>query len=148
MERGQQNRLVAGCRSGQPAKFYAATQTIDEARHAELYARFLQEKIGVVYPISEDLKSLLNSTLADSRWDMPHLGMQVLIEGLALAAFGALRDVTTAGLLPWRRPSTCGFTARSSCPSHPPLTSTYALRGSIAGRRRPLCVRAPRISGP
>ncbi|TYB68897.1 ferritin-like domain-containing protein [Nonomuraea sp. PA05] len=80
------------------SKFYAATQTMDEARHAETYARFLQEKVGLAYPINEHLKSLLDSTLSDSRWDMPYLGMQVLIEGLALAAFGVMRDITTKPL--------------------------------------------------
>jgi hypothetical protein len=80
------------------AKFYAATQTMDEARHAELYARFLHEKIGLVYPINDQLQALLKDTLTDSRWDMPYLGMQVLIEGLALAAFGVLRDFTTKPL--------------------------------------------------
>ncbi len=76
------------------SKFYAATQTMDEARHAETYARFLQEKVGLLYPINEHLKALLDDTLSDKRWDMPYLGMQVLIEGLALAAFGLLRDMT------------------------------------------------------
>ncbi|MFC5819843.1 ferritin-like domain-containing protein [Nonomuraea harbinensis] len=80
------------------SKFYAATQTMDEARHAETYARFLQEKVGLAYPINPYLKSLLESTLSDSRWDMPYLGMQVLIEGLALAAFGVMRDITTKPL--------------------------------------------------
>ena len=80
------------------SKFYAATQTMDEARHAETYARFLQEKIGLLYPINDNLSKLLAETLTDSRWDMPYLGMQVLIEGLALAAFGMLRDMTTKPL--------------------------------------------------
>jgi hypothetical protein len=80
------------------SKFYAATQTMDEARHAETYARFLQEKVGMLYPINTHLKALLDDTLSDSRWDMPYLGMQVLIEGLALAAFGLLRDMTTKPL--------------------------------------------------
>ena len=80
------------------SKFYAATQTMDEARHAETYARFLQEKVQLVYPINPSLKALLDDTLSDSRWDMPYLGMQVLIEGLALAAFGLLRDMTTQPL--------------------------------------------------
>ncbi len=31
------------------AKFYAATQTMDEARHVEAFSRFLQEKVGLVY---------------------------------------------------------------------------------------------------
>lgn len=75
------------------AKFYAATQTMDEARHVETFSRFLQEKAELVYPINKHLTALLEDTLRDSRWDMPYLGMQVLIEGLALAAFGVLRDL-------------------------------------------------------
>jgi len=76
------------------AKFYAATQTMDEARHVETFAKFLQDKVGMVYPVNTNLTALLEDTLRDSRWDMPYLGMQVLIEGLALAAFGVLRDLT------------------------------------------------------
>jgi hypothetical protein len=74
------------------AKFYAATQTMDEARHVEVYARLLHEKFNLVYPITPGLKSLLENVLTDSRWDMAFLGMQVLIEGLALAAFQRIRD--------------------------------------------------------
>jgi len=100
---GEQGAMVCAARIVESApdldaKFYAATQTMDEARHAELYARFLHEKIGLVYPINDQLQALLADTLNDSRWDMPYLGMQVLIEGLALAAFGLLRDVTTQPL--------------------------------------------------
>jgi acyl carrier protein phosphodiesterase len=97
---GEQGAMICSARIVESvpdldAKFYASTQTMDEARHAETYARFLQEKIQLVYPINPHLQSLLASTLSDSRWDMPYLGMQVLIEGLALAAFGLLRDTTT-----------------------------------------------------
>lgn len=81
------------------AKFYAATQTMDEARHVETFSRFLQEKIGLVYPINKNLTALLDDTLSDSRWDMPYLGMQVLVEGLALAAFGVQRDLAAPGSL-------------------------------------------------
>jgi para-aminobenzoate N-oxygenase AurF len=100
---GEQGAMICSARivEGVPdldAKFYASTQTMDEARHAETYARFLQEKIQLVYPINPYLQQLLASTLNDSRWDMPYLGMQVLIEGLALAAFGLLRDTTTVAL--------------------------------------------------
>ena len=96
---GEQGAMICSARIVESvpdldAKFYAATQTMDEARHAETYARFLQEKVGLLYPINEHLKSLLDDTLTDKRWDMPYLGMQVLIEGLALAAFGLLRDMT------------------------------------------------------
>ncbi len=75
------------------SKFYAATQAMDEARHVELFSRFMKEKVGLFYPVNPDLAELLADALADSRWDMPYLGMQVLIEGLALAAFGVHRDI-------------------------------------------------------
>jgi hypothetical protein len=74
------------------AKFYAATQVVDEARHVEAYSRLLHEKFELAYPVSPPLKSLLEDVLTDSRWDMTYLGMQVLIEGLALAAFASIRD--------------------------------------------------------
>jgi len=100
---GEQGAMICAARIVESvpdldAKFYSATQTMDEARHAEMYGRFLHEKIGMVYPINDQLQSLLSDTLTDSRWDMPYLGMQVLIEGLALAAFGLLRDTTTKPL--------------------------------------------------
>jgi hypothetical protein len=81
------------------SKFYAATQVMDEARHVELYARFLDEKVGMYYPVNQDLATLLEEALTDSRWDLPYLGMQVLIEGLALAAFGLYRDMSTTPLV-------------------------------------------------
>jgi hypothetical protein len=81
------------------SKFYAATQTMDEARHVELYTRFVHEKLGMYYPINQDLAKLLAEALEDSRWDLPYLGMQVLIEGLALAAFGLYRDLATNPLV-------------------------------------------------
>jgi len=74
------------------AKFYAATQVMDEARHVETYKRLLHDKFELAYPITPTLKRLLNDVLSDSRWDMTYLGMQVLIEGLALAAFATIRD--------------------------------------------------------
>ncbi len=100
---GEQGAMVCAARIVESvpdldAKFYSATQTMDEARHAEIYSRFLQEKIGMFYPINDNLQALLGDTLRDSRWDMPYLGMQVLIEGLALAAFGMIRDTTTKPL--------------------------------------------------
>src|SRR6202034_431983 len=81
------------------SKFYAATQAMDEARHVEVFSRFTTEKIGLFYPVNQDLARLLADALADSRWDMPYLGMQVLIEGLALAAFGVQRDVAANPLV-------------------------------------------------
>jgi hypothetical protein len=73
-------------------KFYAATQVMDEARHVETYSRYLREKMELAYPINPHLKSLLQDVVSDTRWDMICLGMQVMIEGLALAAFAMIRD--------------------------------------------------------
>jgi hypothetical protein len=73
------------------SKFYASTQVIDEARHVESYTRLL-EKFGVAYPMTAPLQELIDQVLRDSRWDMTYLGMQVVIEGLALAAFQQIRD--------------------------------------------------------
>ncbi|HIF63469.1 MAG TPA: ferritin-like domain-containing protein [Deltaproteobacteria bacterium] len=94
---GEQGALVCTAKIVQQvpnmdAKFYAATQVVDEARHVEAYSRLLHEKYELIYPINPHLKSLLEDTISDSRWDITYLGMQVLIEGVALAAFGMIRD--------------------------------------------------------
>ena len=94
---GEQGALIATSKivatvPDMNAKFYAATQVMDEARHVEAYKRLLHEKFELAYPINKSLKSLLEQTLTDRRWDMTYLGMQVLIEGLALAAFQSIRD--------------------------------------------------------
>jgi hypothetical protein len=73
------------------AKFYAASQVLDEARHVEVYHRYLTEKLGVSYGVHPSLQTLLDDILRDPRWDLTFLGMQILVEGLALAAFGLVR---------------------------------------------------------
>jgi len=70
------------------AKFYAANQVADEARHVEVYHRYLTEKLGLSYEIHPSLATLLSDIMTDSRWDVTYLGMQIMVEGLALAAFG------------------------------------------------------------
>ena len=67
------------------AKYYGATQVVDEARHVEAFARYLDEKMPTTYPINENLRTLIDQVLTDSRWDVVFLGMQVVIEGLALS---------------------------------------------------------------
>jgi hypothetical protein len=94
---GEQGALICASKIVQTvpdidSKFYAATQVMDEARHVETYSRYLREKIDMAYPINPHLKALLNDVISDSRWDMTYLGMQVMIEGLALAAFAMIRD--------------------------------------------------------
>ena len=100
---GEQGALVCTAKIVQTvpdidSKFYAATQVIDEARHVEVYSRYLHEKVELVYPLNPHLESLLRDVIADPRWDMTYLGMQVIVEGLALAAFGVIRELATEPL--------------------------------------------------
>jgi hypothetical protein len=94
---GEQGALVCTAKIVQTvpdidSKFYAATQVMDEARHVEAYSRLLHEKFDLAYPISRPLQALLEDGIRDSRWDFTYLAMQILIEGLALAAFQRIRD--------------------------------------------------------
>jgi 1,2-phenylacetyl-CoA epoxidase catalytic subunit len=94
---GEQGALICASKIVQlvpylDAKLYAATQVFDEARHVEVYGRLLREKFAMAYPITAPLKSLLENVFHDPRWDFTYLGMQVLIEGLALAAFQRIRN--------------------------------------------------------
>jgi hypothetical protein len=94
---GEQGALIATAKIVETvpdidAKYYAATQVMDEARHVEAYKRLLHEKMELTYPITQGLKTLLEQGLTDRRWDMTYLTMQILIEGLALAAFQRIRD--------------------------------------------------------
>jgi hypothetical protein len=81
------------------AKYYAATQVMDEARHVEVFAKYLDTKMDGHYPLNAHLGMLLDDIIADSRWDMTYLGMQIMVEGLALAAFGFLHMITEEPLL-------------------------------------------------
>jgi hypothetical protein len=81
------------------AKYYASTQVMDEARHVEVFAKYLDEKLSGHYPINAHLGLLLDDIIGDSRWDMTYLGMQIMVEGLALAAFGFMNQMTHDPLL-------------------------------------------------
>src|SRR5215470_1470126 len=81
------------------AKYYAATQAMDEARHVEVFSRYLREKLEWEFPINENLRKLLDAILTDERWDLKYLGMQILVEGLAMAAFGNLQQIADDPLL-------------------------------------------------
>jgi hypothetical protein len=81
------------------AKYYAATQVMDEARHVEVFSKYLDDKLSGHYPINAHLRALLDDIIADNRWDITYLGMQIMVEGLALAAFGFMQQMTTEPLL-------------------------------------------------
>jgi hypothetical protein len=101
---GEQGALLATAKivksvPSMDAKFYAATQVMDEARHVEVYHKYLTEKLEGSWPITPPLRTLLDAILTDSRWDMTYLGMQILVEGLALAAFGMIYNTTKEPLI-------------------------------------------------
>ena len=101
---GEQGALICTARITETvpwydAKLFAATQVVDEARHVEVFAKYLETKLTGYYPINAHLEALLNDIIRDSRWDMTYLGMQVMVEGLALAAFGFLHMLTNEPLL-------------------------------------------------
>jgi hypothetical protein len=89
---GEQGALIATARLVEmlpdlDAKNYAASQVGDEARHVEVFSRYLREKSPSAYPVSSALGTLLKDILRDERWDMTFLGMQIMVESLALASF-------------------------------------------------------------
>lgn len=101
---GEQGALLAAsqivsCVPNSDAKFYAATQAMDEARHVEAYERYLREKVELTFPINDHLRELLDEILRESRWDIKYLGMQIMVEGLALAAFGLIQQTSNEPLL-------------------------------------------------
>ena len=96
---GEQGALLVAsqltsCAPTLNAKLYAASQTFDEARHVEVFNKYLQERIGLMYPINTSLKNILDKILTDPRWDLKFIGMQIVIEGLALSAFNTTRETT------------------------------------------------------
>ncbi len=89
---GEQGAMITasqlvGCVPWTDGKYYASSQTMDEARHVEVFARYLNDKLEWEWPINPNLKKLLDTILTDGRWDLKFLGMQILVEGLAMAAF-------------------------------------------------------------
>ncbi|HEY8216590.1 MAG TPA: ferritin-like domain-containing protein [Acidimicrobiia bacterium] len=81
------------------AKYYASTQVMDEARHVEVFSRYLDTKLEGHYPVNPALQLLIDDIVRDNRWDMTYMGMQIMVEGLALAAFGFMHAVTQEPLL-------------------------------------------------
>lgn len=101
---GEQGALIvasqlAAATPWMDAKLYAATQTMDEARHVEVFSRYLREKLEWQLPINENLRQLLDTIILDSRWDFKYLGMQILVEGLAMAAFANMYQLAVEPLV-------------------------------------------------
>ncbi|HVU00835.1 MAG TPA: ferritin-like domain-containing protein [Polyangiaceae bacterium] len=93
---GEQGALLVAsqlvsCAPTYDAKLYAASQTFDEARHVEVFNKYIMDRVGFMYPVNPNLKILLDKILSDERWDLKFIGMQLIIESLALAAFNTQR---------------------------------------------------------
>lgn len=101
---GEQGALFAACQvteavSWMDGKLYGSTQVVDEGRHVEVFYRYLNEKLEKVYQVNDNLFTIIDALMTDSRWDLKFLGMQIMIEGLALGAFGTIRATTQEPLL-------------------------------------------------
>ena len=101
---GEQGALFAACQVTEAVqwldgKLYGSTQVVDEGRHVEVFYRYLSEKLGKLYPVNDNLYTLIDALMTDGRWDLKFLGMQIMIEGLALGAFGTMRQTSREPLL-------------------------------------------------
>ena len=101
---GEQGALMAAAQVTEAVQFfdgklYGATQVVDEARHVEVFHRYLDDKLGKLYQINDNLFVIIDALMTDRRWDMKFLGMQIMVEGLALGAFGTLYKITGEPLL-------------------------------------------------
>ena len=79
-------------------KLYAATQVVDEARHVEVFHRYI-ERLDRVYPIEPALQSVLNAILEADLWQMKCVGMQIIVESLAMGSFKTMQAGTHDDLL-------------------------------------------------
>jgi len=89
---GEQAALLCAAKLAQgestlSARLCLAAQVYDEARHVEAYARLVNDKIGIYYDMTSSLGTLLRQTVVASELDITNLGMQVLVEGIALSTF-------------------------------------------------------------
>jgi hypothetical protein len=101
---GEQGALFAACQVTEAvpwldAKLYGSTQVVDEGRHVEVFHTYLTRKLEKLYVINDNLYVVIDALMSDGRWDLKFLGMQIMIEGLALGAFGFMRSVTQEPLL-------------------------------------------------
>ena len=101
---GEQGALYAAAQVTEAVQFfdgklYGATQVMDEGRHVEVFNRYCVEKMERLYPVNDNLFVIIDGLMTDSRWDMKFLGMQIMVEGLALGAFGMMYKSTKEPLL-------------------------------------------------
>jgi P-aminobenzoate N-oxygenase AurF len=88
------------CVSGTDAKFFQATQVVDEARHNEVLNRYVTERLGGLrYPLPDFERELFDTLLSDSRWTVKTIGLQLVAETFAVALFRMLAETSKDPLL-------------------------------------------------
>jgi len=86
------------CAPDYEAKLYVGSQAMDEARHVEVFARYIR-RLDKIYPPQPTLKSILKDIIETPHWQAKMVGMQVILEGLALGTFINVRASTGCELL-------------------------------------------------
>lgn len=85
---------------GNDAKFFQATQVVDEARHTEVLSRYLMEKCGGrIYPLTPNVKVLFDYILGNGKWFIKTVGLQLIAETFAVALFRMLAETARDPLL-------------------------------------------------
>ena len=101
---GEQGALFAAAQVTESVQFfdgklYGSTQVVDEGRHVEVFHRYIDTKLEKLYQINDNLFVIIDALMHDGRWDMKFLGMQIMVEGVALGAFSTLYRETKEPLL-------------------------------------------------
>jgi len=88
-EQGALNLSASLCHvlKDQGAQEYAANQTREEARHVTAFAKFVKSRWGRPRPCGAVLKALLVDIISAPEVYKKIIGMQMLVEGLAMGAF-------------------------------------------------------------
>lgn len=95
---GEQGALLACSQlvdivDGTDRKFFQATQVVDEARHNEVLARYLADRLdGLTYPMPANERDLFDSILGESRWYLKTIALQLVAETFAVSLFRMMAE--------------------------------------------------------
>jgi hypothetical protein len=102
---GEQGALLACSQlvdtvAGTDAKFFQATQVVDEARHNEVLERYIQHRLGGLhYPMPENERFIFDAILTDSRWYIKTIALQLVAETFAVSMFRMMQECAVDPLL-------------------------------------------------
>ena len=81
------------------AQEYAANQTREEARHVAAFTKYIEKRWGKPYKVGDTLGRVLDDIVSSDEVYKKIVGMQLLIEGLAMGAFSMAHKDTNDPLL-------------------------------------------------